>query len=131
MTHLLDTNICSAFLKQPGRLAHRFIQHGGGLCLSTIVLGELYAWAERSTSGRLHRLIESDLLSIAELLDFDRRAAEVFGRIRIDSKTRGTNIEPVDLMIAAVAIEQDLTLVTHNIKHFSQIPGLRVEDWLK
>jgi tRNA(fMet)-specific endonuclease VapC len=47
MTHLLDTNICSAYLKRPGGLAHRFMQHAGGLALPTIVLAELYTWAFR------------------------------------------------------------------------------------
>jgi tRNA(fMet)-specific endonuclease VapC len=131
MTHLLDTNICSAFLKQPGRLAHRFIQHGGGLCVSTIVLGELYAWAELSPTGRRHAAIESDLLSIVDVIDFDRRCAGVFGRLRIESQRNGTNPDALDLMIAAVALEHDLTLVTHNTKHFTPIPGLRIEDWLE
>ena len=42
MSHLLDTNICSAHFRRPGGLAHRFIQYVGGLYVPTIVLGELY-----------------------------------------------------------------------------------------
>ena len=45
MSYLLDTNICSAHLKRPSGLSHRFIQYGGRLHIPTIVLGELYAWA--------------------------------------------------------------------------------------
>ena len=45
MSHLLDTNICSAHLKRPSGLMHRFVQHSGRLFISSIVLGELYAWA--------------------------------------------------------------------------------------
>ncbi|HET6424342.1 MAG TPA: type II toxin-antitoxin system VapC family toxin [Planctomycetaceae bacterium] len=131
MTHLLDTNICSEFLKQPGRLGHRFMQHGGGLCVSTIVLGELYAWAERSSTRRRHQAIESDLIPIVEILDFDRQSAEIFGRLRIQSQQNGTNVDAFDLMIAAVALQHDLTLVTHNVKHFAPVPGLRIEDWLE
>jgi tRNA(fMet)-specific endonuclease VapC len=130
MTHLLDTNICSMFIKRPGRLAHRFLQHNGGLCVPTIVLAELYAWAERSTASRLHGAIRDDLLEIVEVLDFDRNCAKVFGRLRADSLNRGTNVPAVDLMIGAVAITHDLTLVTNNTKHFQFIPGLRLDDWL-
>src|SRR5437588_6580864 len=45
MSFLLDTNICSAYLKYPGALTHRFHQHGGRLYVTTLVLGELYTWA--------------------------------------------------------------------------------------
>jgi tRNA(fMet)-specific endonuclease VapC len=41
MTHLLDTNICSAHMRRPGGLAHRFFQHAGGLTISTVMLSEL------------------------------------------------------------------------------------------
>lgn len=43
MSFLLDTNICSAYLRRPAGLSHRFIQHAGHLFLPTIVLGELFA----------------------------------------------------------------------------------------
>jgi tRNA(fMet)-specific endonuclease VapC len=45
MSFLLDTNICSAHFRRPAGLAHRFIQHSGGLFIPTIVLGGLFAWA--------------------------------------------------------------------------------------
>jgi tRNA(fMet)-specific endonuclease VapC len=45
MTHLLDTNICSAHMRRPARLAHRFVQFIGQLAISTIVLAELHAGA--------------------------------------------------------------------------------------
>ena len=45
MSFLLDTDTCSAHLKRPAGLIHRFVQHSGRLYISTIVLGELYTWA--------------------------------------------------------------------------------------
>ncbi len=131
MTHLLDTNICSVFLKRPGRLAHRFLQHNGGLCVPTIVLAELYAWAERSPSPCLRLAIEEDLIAIVDVLSFDLQCALQFGRLRADSLNRGTSVHAVDLMIAAVALTHDLTLVTNNTRHFASIPKLRLEDWLE
>jgi predicted nucleic acid-binding protein len=50
MSFLLDTNICAAHLKRPSGLIHRFVQHGGGLFISTIVLGELYTWLTGDTT---------------------------------------------------------------------------------
>ncbi len=54
MTHLLDTNICSAYLKRPGNLAHRFTQYGGGLAIPAVVLAELYTWGFRPNSYITH-----------------------------------------------------------------------------
>jgi len=131
MSFLLDTNICSAHLKRPSGLAHRFIQHGGRLCISTIVLGELYAWAfRRSNPTILLQQIEDELLKDMLLLDFDRACAETFGRVRGSLLQQGLAVNTIDLMIAAVALTHNLTLVTNNTTDFRNIPGLALEDWL-
>ncbi len=131
MTHLLDTNICSAYLKRPGGLAHRFMQHVGGLAMSTIVLAELYTWAfRRPHPDPLLRLIEQDLIADLRVLDFDVDCARRFGEERATLLANGAVVNPVDLMIASVALTHGLVLVTHNVKHFEVIPNLRIEDWL-
>ena len=131
MKFLLDTNICSAHMRRPGKLAHRFIQYFDQLAMPTIVLGELYAGAyKHSESARLQALIE-ELLDEIHVLDFDSNCARQFGRLRGDSLRLGTPFSTVDLMIASVAIVHDLSLVTHNTKDFRNIPGLRIEDWLE
>jgi tRNA(fMet)-specific endonuclease VapC len=60
---------------------------------------------------------------------FDDRAAEVYGPIRVDLAARGQLIGPHDLMIAAIALTNGLTLVTHNTVEFSRVPGLMIDDW--
>jgi tRNA(fMet)-specific endonuclease VapC len=62
-------------------------------------------------------------------LPFDDRAAEVYGRIRAHLTATGMAIGPNDLMIAAIALANGLTLVTHNTAEFSRVPGLTIEDW--
>jgi tRNA(fMet)-specific endonuclease VapC len=62
-------------------------------------------------------------------LPFDDAAAEAYGRLRAELARRGTPIGPNDLMIAAIALAHDLTLVTHNTAEFSRVSGLRLEDW--
>ena len=132
MSYLLDTNICSAHLKRPSGLAHRFIQYGGRLHIPTIVLGELYAWAYRRTDPAiLLRQIEDELLTDIVVLDFDLTCAQTFGRVRGTLLQRGLSINTTDLMIAAVALTHGLSLVTKNTKDFQSIPGLLLEDWLK
>jgi tRNA(fMet)-specific endonuclease VapC len=132
MSFLLDTNIRSAHLKRPSGLTHRFVQHGGGLYIATVVLGELYTWAyRRSHPQKLLSIIEKDLLPDLTVLDFDRVCAVEFGQLQSEMLRQGKVVNPVDLMIAAVALVHDLTLVTHNTKHFQAVSSLRVVDWLE
>ncbi len=132
MSYLLDTNICSAWLRRPARLTHRFFQHNGGLCIASISLAELYVWAmKRGRSEQLLKAIDNDMLVDVKIIDFDRACARTFGRLRSEMLAKGLVVDVVDMMIAAVAIQNDLTLVTHNVKHFALIPGLRFEDWLE
>jgi tRNA(fMet)-specific endonuclease VapC len=130
MTHLLDTNICTAHFRRPGGLAHRFFQYGGRLFVPTVVLGELYAGAYHlSNPAPLLQKIAGLLIDV-QVLDFDQACAEEFGRVRGSLLQQGVSIPTTDLMIAAVAPVHSLTLVTHNTVDFRYIPGLRVEDWL-
>lgn len=130
MTHLLDTNICSAHMRRLGGLAHRFFQHARGLTISAVVLAELYTGAyKRTNPDRILSLI-ADLLLEITVLDFDRTCAREFGKVKGELLQKGVSIPEVDLMIAAAALVYDLTLVTHNTADFRDIPGLRLEDWL-
>ena len=132
MSHLLDTNICSAHLKRPAGLTHRFVQHSGRLFISSIVLGELYAWAYRRSSPQpLLGRIETELMTDVMVLDFDRACAVEFGQLRGELLRKGLTVSRLDLLIAATARVYDLTLVTHNTQDFRNIPGLRLEDWLQ
>ena len=131
MSYLLDTNICSEHLKRPSGLVHRFIQHSGRLHISTVVLGELYAWAyRRPDPRRLMRAIQTELLADVVVLPYDAACAEEFGKTRGTLLQQGIEVDPVDLMIASTALVHDFTLVTHNTADFQHIPGLRLEDWL-
>ncbi len=131
MSFLLDTNICSVHLRRPSGLVHRFIQHSGRLHVSTVVLAELYAWAYwKGDPVPFVRKI-GEFLQDINIVSFDRRCAEQFGRLRGVIQRKGISVSPVDLMIASVALEQDLTLVTNNTADFRHIPDLRLEDWLK
>jgi tRNA(fMet)-specific endonuclease VapC len=63
-------------------------------------------------------------------LPFDDASAEVYGRIRAQLGAQGNLIGPNDLLIASIALANNLTLVTHNTREFSRIPELRIEDWV-
>lgn len=133
MSYLLDTNICVHWLRSgPGELARRLVALApdNRILLCSVVKAELIFGAHRSP-----RPIEQSLRLIATLfadldsLAFDDAAAEVYGDIRSHLTRQGKSIGPNDLMIAAIALANDLTLVTHNTREFSRVPGLVLEDW--
>jgi tRNA(fMet)-specific endonuclease VapC len=97
--------------------------------MCSVVKGELIAGAMRyaDPASRLHRLQE--FFAPFESLPFDDTAAYEYGRIRAYLELWGTPIGSHDMMIAAIALANDLTVVTHNTDEFSRVPGLTVEDW--
>jgi tRNA(fMet)-specific endonuclease VapC len=117
-------------MRRPAGLVHRFIQHSGRLSIPTIVLAELYAGAYMLGNPAPILTAISDLLNDVAVLPFDSACAEEFGKLRGILKKKGVSINPIDLQIAAVAVVYDLSLVTHNTKHFQAIPGLTLDDWL-
>ena len=70
-----------------------------------------------------------DLLSKFHILPFDEACAKKAGEIFSDLKKKGLAIDIRDAMIASVALQHDLILVTRNVKHFERINGLKIEKW--
>jgi tRNA(fMet)-specific endonuclease VapC len=130
MNFLLDTDTCSAHMRRPARLAHRFIQHAGGLAIPSIVLAELYAGAYKHPSPSKLLPLIGDLLKEVQVIDFDSACAEQFGQLRGALLQQGVTVSRMDLLIASAALVHNLTLVTHNTADYQSIPGLRLDDWL-
>ncbi len=131
MRHLVDTNICSAYLKGVSRVFSKFVQHGGGLAVSTITVGELYVWALRSRAPEARLTSLRDFLQEVVVLDVTTDVAVRFGELRAALLDSGRPVPQLDLFIAATALVHDLILVTHNVKDFAPIPSLTVVDWLE
>ena len=130
MTHLLDTDICSAHMRRPSGLAHRFIQYSGGIAISSVALAELYSGAYKLAQPARILTGIADLLQDVAVLDFDSAGAEQFGKVRGQLLQKGIQRPTADLLIASVALVHNLTLVTHNTADYQHIPGLRLDDWL-
>lgn len=131
--YLLDTNICIHVLKHRDRqLLHKFraIRH---LCISTITLGELcYGIEHGAASLRTRRYQQLEqFTSQLQLLTWDEEAARQYGAIRARLREQGMMIGNNDLLIAAQARANSSVLVTNNVREFSRIPDLTVEDWLQ
>lgn len=130
MTHLLDTNICSAHMRRPTGLAHRFFQYAGGIAISSVVLAELYAGAYKHPNPPKLLALINDLLREVSVVDFDSDCAEQYGKVQGSLLQQGITVPIADLMIASVALLHNLTLVTHNTADYQNVPGLRLDDWL-
>jgi tRNA(fMet)-specific endonuclease VapC len=130
MSFLLDTNICSEYLRRPSLLFHRFVQHSGRLHISSVSLSELFTWAYRQHDPSRILATIGEFGDAVQVLPFDAECAEVLGRIRGEQFRTGGLTSPIDLMIGVTALVHDLTLVTHNTKDFERIENLRMEDWL-
>jgi tRNA(fMet)-specific endonuclease VapC len=131
MSFLIDTDMVSAHLRYPGKLTSRFLQYSGKLHLSVVTLGELMSWTLRRNSAPKHQEELMYFLGDVQLLDVTPKIAHVFGCLRAELMDQGIVVSPMDLLIAATALYHDLTLATHNIRHFEKIPGLNIVDWLE
>jgi tRNA(fMet)-specific endonuclease VapC len=130
MSFLVDTDTCSAYIKGIGRVMNRFVQYGGGLYISTVTLGELYAWAlqAKAPPKRMQDLLA--LLGEVKVLSVDELVARKFGEVRAWQLDRGLSSPELDLINGAVALVNNLTMATHNVKDYANIPGLTLDDWL-
>lgn len=118
-------------MKGDRRVRGRFLQYLGGLHISAVTLGELSTWANRAKPGREKReQALAELLDDVVVLPVDEDLAHIFGRIRASLLDQGVSVPVNDMFIAAGALRDDLTVVTHNVRHFGLVPGLRVADWL-
>jgi len=133
MIYLLDSNVFIAYMRQtdPGLVQKVQNTDPKDIRLCSVVLGELYYGAFHGLAA--HQA--SSLAQIAQLrqnyssMPFDDASAERYGQICADLAARGELLGPNDLLIAAIALVHGLTLVTHNTKEFSRVPGLTLEDW--
>ena len=131
MIYLPDTNTCISLLRQkhPHLIARWRSAKVTDIVLCSIVLYELRYGAESSSGpAREHAKLDVFLAPFSSL-PFDDACAVKCAEIRRALERKGKTIGPHDLLIAAVALRHDLTLVTHNPREFGRLSTLRFEDW--
>ena len=102
----------------------------GQIAISSITVSELQYGVSKSKyrEENLKRLDE--FLTPFQILPYDEHASKFYGEIRSHLENQGTIIGPLDLLIAAHALSQNLIIVTNNEKEFNRIPSLKVENWI-
>ena len=132
--YLFDTDsICNILKKRPSQ---KLLEKLSALpCssqfITTITISEIVYGVLKSQHPEYHmKNLEELLLPTVNVLAFDSKAAYICGRLRHALETKGITSSFTDLQIAAVAISNDMTLVTGNLRHFTCIEGLTVENWM-
>ena len=131
MIYLLDTNTCIVYLNGRNLSLRRRLesQPPYDIAVCSIVKGELFYGARKTANPARTLAQQQEFVNRFVSLPFDDTAANLFGIIRAQLETRGTPIGPYDLQIAAIALANNLILVTHNTREFSRVEGLEIEDW--
>lgn len=99
--------------------------------VSTLTAAELAYGVERSRDvARNRQIVQRFLLPLA-ILPFDEAAALHYGAVRAELESTGSGIGPIDMLLAAQARSVGAVMVTNNVREFSRVSGLAVEDWTK
>jgi tRNA(fMet)-specific endonuclease VapC len=129
MRYLLDTDTVSFILRGEGRVERRLrSSRPSEIATSPIVVGEIELGLRRRGSRNPRRLTER-LFEVLTVILYDAAAGRRYGALAAVLLAKGEPIGIEDTMVAAQALELDLTLVTHNVRHFEHIPSLEIEDW--
>jgi len=129
--YLLDTNICIYIInKRPPEVFDRFRRIKlMQLHIPTIVIFELYFGLEKNQSHRRNASFLENFIAPLTVTGFSVEAAKCAAKIRYQLRKKGTPIGAYDIQIAAIAMTEDLVLLTNNTKEFERIEGLKLENW--
>jgi len=128
---MLDTCTCIFLMKGSPASAREHLagKLGDRVCLSSVVISELWFGVYNSQLMEKNKQVLKRFLQPFEELVYGFAANEAYGQQRAILKARGLPIGPLDMLIAAHALAEGATLVTNNLKEFSRIDGLQLQDW--
>lgn len=133
MRFLLDTNTCIYIIKnKPPQVFQKFqTLNISDIGISSITIAELEYGVYKSQHREKNKLALTQFLIPLEIVPFDDKSTLLYGQIRAELERKGTVIGAMDMLIASQAMSLGLTLVTNNIKEFSRIAGLVLENWVE
>lgn len=126
----LDSDVVIAYLRGDRTVAAELVARLPEVGISSLVLAELMYGARVSAraSENLERLRE--FVRIVDVVNFGQASADQYSRLRLALRQKGRPTGEIDALVAAVALADRATLVTHNTKHYENIEELLLEDWL-
>ncbi len=133
MNYFLDTDVCIFALKERSlSLKKRIMGHlPEQVKIPAMVKAELMFGAHRSSDAAKAHFAVEGLLAPFEIVPFDADGAACYSKIRHELERKGKSIGPNDLIIASIVLSRQGTLVTHNLKEYERVSGLKIQDWAK
>lgn len=125
---LFDTNIVIGLFANEVEITEKIKFFSGRIFIPSIVLGELFYGAERSTRKEENRKKIEELAEVSWILECDMNTARSYGKIKNQLKVKGSPIPENDIWIAALADQYQLLLITRD-KHFNNIEAISIETW--
>jgi tRNA(fMet)-specific endonuclease VapC len=131
LLYLLDTNVCIVYLKGKSSNIDRHFKSlkRNNIAVCSVVKAELFYGSMRSNNPKKALQVQKEFVEQFVSFSFDDRCALIYGKLRAKLANAGTPIGTNDLLIASIALANDLILVTHNIREFSRVTRLKLEDW--
>ena len=127
---ILDSNVLIDVLRGDSGVQRALRSHEpSALAVPAVVRSELVLGANLAADGHAERFAVETILRPLRLLAFDERCANAYAVLHATLQKRGSLIGVADIMVAATAIAHDATVVTANVRAFSRVPFLRIEDW--
>ena len=127
---MLDTDSVSFALRGHGRVAEVLARRAPSeVCVSAISAAELRFGAAKRGSRKIHAALRSFFAAV-QVMPFDSSAADQFGEVAAALSGAGAPIGQMDTLIASHALSLGATLVSNNQKHFSKVPGLKLDNWV-
>ena len=129
MIYMLDTDTLSLIVRKHSPVIRNLVKHENDeICISAITYAELSYGLEKRGSDKLFHEVRT-IIEKLSIISFDDPQSELYGKIRVELEKSGMPIGDMDMLIAAAALSIGAILVSHNIRQFSKISGIKIEDW--
>ncbi|MGF1587602.1 MAG: type II toxin-antitoxin system VapC family toxin [Bacteroidales bacterium] len=130
---LIDTDILTHFLKGDPEVIqnlNNYLDYYDVLEINLISYYEILSGLSAKNAFKQISIFE-DFVSENIILPLTEKSVKISAEIYGTLRKSGNKLDDIDVLIAGIAIENDMTLITNNVKHFSRIPGLKIENWKK
>ena len=129
MKYLLDTNVLIAMFKGNKVIREAILSADPDQCVvSDLTIGELLIGAYKGGNRRQWDQVMETKRKFSNL-SVTPEVIELYAKTRARLELQGIRLDTIDLLIGCTALFYNLTILTHNVKHFSHIPDLKIEDW--
>ena len=128
---LLDTDVCVEILRHNPRILARFRAVQGEAGIPFMTAAELLYGAEKSDDPDRNREQVEELLGSVDIVESDENTVRTFGYVKAYLVRAGLAIPDADILVAAAALSRSCPLATGNVRHFSRIWGLQLQNWFE